>query len=79
MCVRDLTGQRFTRSLGLAPPLTGAEALRVARTLRKRHLAVVKLIEALEFARDCGCDLGYFWCLGCELVRPQRGDSRRRA
>jgi hypothetical protein len=71
-----LIGARFTSSLGLSSGLSGSETLRALRALRARHEAVCRLIAALEFARDAGCDLRFFQCLGCEALPG--GTARRR-
>jgi hypothetical protein len=46
------------------------------RSLRRRHVAVARLIAAFEAARAAGCDFSLVGCAGCEYAPPR---LRRRA
>lgn len=61
------------RGLGAASPL---EMLDELRSLRRRHVAVARLIAAFEAARAAGCDFSLVGCAGCEYAPPR---LRRRA
>ena len=68
----------FSRAvIPVVEELSPADVLAVIRRLHRKHMAVSRLIDALQEARAAGCDLGYLVCRRCAAERIAQQAVRR--